>query len=199
MPNHTASRLGAASGIAYVSSILVLNSAESDGNLVLGAEMLALLLFVPFLAYLWSVLRGLDAPGRWLSTTALCAGIVAINVKLMGVLPDIVARRGEADGELAATLTRLGEVSFMASFAPLGLCLAATAAIIIRSQVLPSWLGWSAAAVAPLLIANSFDLGAEFGPAFLLFLVWTLLASLVLLRGAVIDAAAPASAREAAT
>lgn len=185
MPNHTASRLGATSGIAYVLSILILNSVESDSNLVLGAELLALLLFIPFLAYLWSLLRTVDAPGRWLSTTALCAGLTALTVKLMGVLPDIIARRGEVDGALETTLTRLGEVSFIASLPPLGLCMAAIAAIVVRTHALPTWLGWAAAAVAPLLVANGFDLGAEFGPAFLLFLVWTLLTSVVLLRRAV--------------
>ena len=186
MPTHNVSRLGAASGIAYVLSILLLNSLDSDSNVVLGAEMLALLLFIPFLAHLWSVLREVDAPGRLLSTTALCAGLVALAVKLMGVLPDIVARRGELDGALEAAFTRLGELSFIVSMPPLGFCLAAVAAIVVRTGVLPAWLGWAAAAVAPLLVANGFDLGAEFGPAFLLFLLWTLITSVVLLRRAVV-------------
>jgi hypothetical protein len=77
----------------------------------------------------------------------------------------------------------------------------ATAALIVRSGALPRWLGWSAAAIAPLLIANAFDLGAEFGPAFILFLLWTLVTAIVLLRRAVADVAhaSPAPAGVAAT
>ena len=68
---------------------------------------------------------------------------------------------------------------------PLGVFLAATASIILRSGVLPAALGWSAAAIATLLVANAFDLGSEFGPAFILFLLWTLITAIILLRRAV--------------
>ena len=49
-----------------------------------------------------------------------------------------------------------------------------------RRARLPRWLGWLAAVTAPLLLVNGMFLDAEFGPAFLLFLLWTLLASVVL-------------------
>jgi hypothetical protein len=49
-----------------------------------------------------------------------------------------------------------------------------------------------AAATAPLLIINGFALESENGPAFLLFLLWTLCASIVLLRRAMV--AAPVAA-----
>ena len=57
MPGPTTSRLGAMSGIAYVLGILSLDSLKRDGDIVLGAEVMALLLFVPFLAYLCGRLR----------------------------------------------------------------------------------------------------------------------------------------------
>ncbi len=185
MPSQTVSRLGAASGIAYVLGILSLNSAEQNSNLVLGGEVVALLLFVPFLAYLWTQIRHADASGGWLATTALGAGVVAIAVKLAGVLPAILVEQGDLAPAIASAFTRFGDVSFMVSMIPMGFALAAVAAIVLRSGVLPAWLGWSAAAIAPLLVVNGFDLGAEFGPAFILFLLWTLVAAIVLLRQAV--------------
>ncbi len=188
MSGHTTSRLGAASGIAYVLGVLSLNSIDSAGNVVLGAEVLALLLFVPFLAYLCSQLRNADT-SDWLATTALGAGCVAIAVKLAGVLPAILVEQGDLTPAIAAALTRFGDVSFMVSMMPLGVFLAAIAAIITRSAVLPAWLGWSAAVIAPLLVANAFDLGSEFGPAFILFLLWTLITAIILLRRAVTAAA----------
>lgn len=183
MSEQTTSRLGAASGIAYVLGILSLNSVESASSVVLGAEVLALLLFVPFVAYLCSQLRGNSS--EWLVATALSAAIVAIAVKLAGVLPAILVEQGELPPAIAGALTRFGDVSFMVSMMPLGVFLAAAAAVIVRSRVLPAALGWSAAGIAPLLVANAFDLGADFGPAFMLFLLWTLIAATVLLRRAV--------------
>jgi hypothetical protein len=196
MPSHTTSRLGAASGIAYVLGILSLNSVESDSHLVLGAEVVALLFFVPFLAYLWSQLRDADAPGGWLAATAMSAGAVAIAVKLAGVLPAILVEQGDLTPPIADAFTRFGDVSFMVSMMPFGVFLAAVAAIVVRSHVLPAPLGWSAAAIAPLLVANGFDLGSAFGPAFVLFLLWTLVTAIVLLRRAVtVGTPLPAAAR----
>lgn len=140
---------------------------------------------VPFVAYLCSQLRHDDASDNWIAATALGAGIVAIAVKLAGVLPAILVEQGDLTPAIAAAFTRLSDVSFMVSMMPLGLFLGAVAAIVVRSRVLPAWLGWSAAVIAPLLVANAFDLGAEFGPAFILFLLWTLTSAIVLLRRAV--------------
>lgn len=184
MSRQTTSRVGAATGIAYVLGVLSLNSVESASSVVLGAEVLALLLLVPFLAYLCSQVRDNDT-SDWLVGTALGAGIVAIAVKLAGVLPAILVEQGDLAPAIAEALTRFGDVSFMVSMMPLGVFLAAIAAIILRSRVLPSWLGWSAAGIAPLLVANAFDLGSEFGPAFILFLLWTLISAIILLRRAV--------------
>ena len=185
MPSPTRSRLGAASGIAYVLGILSLNSADQNSNLVLGGEVVALMLFVPFLAYLWTQIRANDSSRDWLATTALGAGVVAIAIKLAGVLPAILVEQGDLTPAIGAAFTRFGDLSFMVSMIPMGFALAAVAAIVLRSGVLPAWLGWSAAAIAPLLVANGFDLGSEFGPAFILFLLWTLVTAIVLLRGAV--------------
>jgi hypothetical protein len=63
---------------------------------------------------------------------------------------------------------------------PDGVMLAAIAIVTLKTRALPRWLGWLAAVAAPLLVVNGMFLDADFGPAFLLFLLWTLLASVVL-------------------
>jgi hypothetical protein len=189
MSENTISRLGAISGIAFVISVLVLNGVEDKTDLVLGAEAIALLLLVPFLVHLSSELRCGDESSRRLSTIVLSAGLVGLVVKFAGVLPAIIAERDELTPSLDAAFTRLGEVSFILWMPPLGLCLAAVAAAALRSDALPRSLGYAAAAIAPLLVVNGFDLGAEFGPAFILFLLWVLVTGVALLRRAVISEA----------
>ena len=183
------SALGPACGIAAVVLLMVLTGTGSDSTLVLGGEIVALTLFVPFLAHVYSVLRPADGAG-WLSATVLGAGLVAVTVKLVSVVPDVVARRGALEPEVSDAMSRLAEVAFIVSLPPLGICLGVAAAVVLRTRVLPAWLGYAAAASAPLLIANGFALDSEFGPAFLLFLLWVLLAGIVLLRDAVVGSSA---------
>lgn len=184
---------GAASGIAAVLLLLVLNGTGSADALVLGGEILALTLLVPFIAYLHSTLRVAD-DGGWLSLTVLAAGLAAVTVKLASAVPEVVARRGGLEPALSESMSRLGEVAFIVTLVPLGVCLGAAAVLILRTRVLPVWLGVVAAVTAPLLIANGFALDSQFGPAFLLFLVWIVLAGVVLLRNAVALAPAEAAA-----
>jgi hypothetical protein len=71
----------------------------------------------------------------------------------------------------------MNNVAFIATMLPLGVLMAAVAVITLKTRVLPRWLGWLTAITAPLLLVNGMFRDAEFGPAFLLFLLWTLLAS----------------------
>lgn len=190
MHHHSTSRLGAASGLVAVIGLMALNSTDSQSTAVRGGELVALMLFVPFLAYLCAALRDSDRSGDWLAITALASGLVAVTIKLASIVPQITARQGEHGRALDDALQQLNEVAFIVSLLPLGLCLGAVAAIVLRTRVLPVWLGWMAALTAPLLVLNSFDHGSEFGPAFVLFLLWALSTSVVLLRRAT-TAAAP--------
>lgn len=63
-------------------------------------------------------------------------------------------------------------------FAAAGSGTASVAAL--RTRVLPAWLGWLAALAAPALLVNGTMVGASFGPAFLVHLLWVLLASVAL-------------------
>jgi hypothetical protein len=181
------SRIGAGCAVAAVVALMVLTSAgeESDSAVILGGEVLALLLFVPFLAYLFSVLRSTERRAEWLPVTVLAAGLLAIAVKVVSMVPVIALRRGGIDPSLHAALQEMADAAFIVSLPALGICLGAVAAVVLRNGALPAWLGWFAAVTAPLLVANGFAVGGDEGPAFVLFMLWTLVTGIVLLRRAV--------------
>jgi hypothetical protein len=63
---------------------------------------------------------------------------------------------------------------------PLSVLLGAVAAVVLSKRVLPRWLGWSAAGLAVLaLAASAFDV---IFPIYLLFALWVLGTSAVLVR-----------------
>ena len=173
-------RLGAASGALFVVLLFGPSSSGSDSTVVLVLELLGLLLFIPFLGYLWSVLREAEGPGGWLATTAFGAGLVDVTLKLGSLPPGKVADDFGDATPIHKALEDMNSVAFIATMLPLGVLMAAVAVITLKTRVLPLWLGWLAAVTAPLLLVNGMFLDAEFGPAFLLFLLWTLLASVVL-------------------
>ena len=173
-------RLGAASGALFVVLLFGPSSSGSDAAIILVLELLGLLLFIPFLGYLWSVLREAEGPGGWLATTAFGAGLVDVTLKLGSLPPGKVADDFGDSTAVHKALEDMNSVAFIATMLPLGVLMAAVAVIVLKTRVLPLWLGWLAAVTAPLLLVNGMFLDAEFGPAFLLFLLWTLLASVVL-------------------
>jgi hypothetical protein len=173
-------RLGAASGVLFVALLFGPSSSGSDSQIVVALELLGLLFFIPFLGYLWSVLRAAEGPGGWLSATALGAGLVGITMKLASIAPGWAARDFDDGTAIHKALDRMNETAFIAQMLPDGVMLAAIAIVALKTRALPVWLGWLGAVTAPLLLVNGMFLDAEFGPAFLLFMLWTLLASVVL-------------------
>jgi hypothetical protein len=173
-------RLGAASGALFVVLLFGPSSSGSDAGIVIVLELLGLLLFIPFLGYLWSVLREAEGPRGWLATTAFGAGLVDVTIKLGSLAPGKVANDFGDTTPIHKALEDMNGVAFIVTMLPLGVLMAAVAAVVLKTLVLPRWLGWLAAITAPLLLVNGMFLDAEFGPAFLLFLLWTLLASVVL-------------------
>ena len=173
-------RLGAVSGALFVVLLFGPSSSGSDSTIVLVLELVGLLFFIPFLGYLWSVLREAEGPGGWLATTAFGAGLVDVTIKLGSLAP---GKAADNFGDATAThkaLEDMNSVAFIATMLPLSVLMAATAIVILKTGALPQALGWLGAVTAPLLLVNGMFLDAEFGPAFLLFLLWTLLASVVL-------------------
>jgi hypothetical protein len=173
-------RLGAVSGVLFVVLLFGPATSGSDSMIIVALELLGLLFFIPFLGYLWTLLRDAEGPGGWISATALGAGLVGVTMKLASIGPGWAARDFADTSAIHKAFDRMNEVAFIAQMLPDGVMLAAIAVLTLKRGALPSWLGWLAAVAAPLLVVNGMFLDADFGPAFLLFLLWTLLASVVL-------------------
>ena len=86
-------RLGAACGILYVVLLFGPSSTGSQARIVVVLELISLLLFIPFLGYLFSVLRRAEGEGGWLSATVFGAGLVNITIKLGSIGPGFAANR----------------------------------------------------------------------------------------------------------
>jgi hypothetical protein len=187
-------RLGAISGVLYVVLLMGPSSSGSDAKIVVVLGLIAMLLFIPFLGYLYSVLRQAEGESGWLSTTAFGAALVDLTIKLGSIAPSFAAQEGLAP-QLHDTLHKMNSVAFMVTMLPIGVMLAAVAVVILKTRVLPLWLGALAAIISPACLVNGMFLDAEFGPAFLLFLLWVTIASVVMtLRAGRADARATGSA-----
>ncbi len=190
-------RLGAFSGALYVVLLMGSTSTGSDAQIVIVLELIALLLFLPFLGYLYSVLRRAEGEGAWLSPTAFGAGLVDLTIKLGSIAPGFAARTEGLDPQLHQALEKMNSVAFIVTMLPLGVMMAAVAIVILKTRVLPLWIGLLAAITAPACLVNGMFLDAEFGPAFLLFLLWVTITGVVLtLRAgrATVEAAASSKA-----
>jgi hypothetical protein len=179
-------RLGAACGAIFA---IVLTIAAGDGSQSFSAAravagIAAITLALPFIAYLCSVLRQAEGPDGWLANTALAAGITGIVLKLASGVPDLVIHRTHlaAGTQLNTAFGAIGDGLTVLALYPLAVFCAATAIIAFRARVLPRWLSAGAAISAVALVINGAILGAEAVPALLLFLLWTVLASVYLLR-----------------
>lgn len=191
-------RLGALSGVLYVVLLMGSTSTGSDAQIVIALELIAILLFLPFLGYLYSILRRAEGEAAWLAPTAFGAGLVDLTIKLGSIAPGFASRTEGLDPQLHQALEKMNSVAFIATMLPLGVMMAAVATVALKTRVLPLWLGLLAAITAPACLINGMFLDAEFGPAFLLFLLWVMLASIVLtLRAGRETAEAPASPKAA--
>lgn len=145
---------------------------------------LAFLCAIPFVVRLHTALRAAEGGSGLFSTIALDAGLVMIAVGFMAQLPVITAfyyaDKG-LDPELAGVLLALNDFAFVTAWAVYAVMLAASAVVILRTRALPRWLGWSAAAIAVLLL-GSVPFAVSGPPTFILFFVWVVAASIVLMR-----------------
>jgi hypothetical protein len=179
-------RVGAACGAVFA---IVLTVAAGDGSQPFSgpravAGIAALTLAVPFLAYLTSVLRHAEGPGGWLAPAALAAGIAGLTLKLGSGAPELAIHQAHlaAGTQLHSALDAIGGAATVLSLYPLAVFCAATAIVAFRTHALPRWLATGAAVTAAALAVNGSFLTTSSVPALLLFLLWTLLASVHLLR-----------------
>ena len=179
-------RVGAACGAVFAIVLVVANGNGSQpfsGPRAI-AGIAALTLAVPFLAYLTSVLRHAEGADGWLSHTALAAGITGITLKLSSGAPELAMHRAHlaAGTQLHSTIDAIAGGATLLSLYPLAVFCAATAIVAFRARALPRWLAAGAAVTAAALAVNGAFLATDFVPALLLFALWTLLASVHLLR-----------------
>lgn len=158
MTELTRTRIAGASGAAFAVALLAASGAGGYTADLIGAA--ALTLFLPFLAYLRTLIDD-----RWLANTALAAGVAGVTIKLVSIVPEL-GYRHIGPGPLHSALQAVADSAFDVALFPLALMLAAVAA----ARVLPRWLTIGAAATAVLL-------AADLAPGFLLFIAWTLAAS----------------------
>lgn len=173
--------LGPACGIVFpIALFLAVGSGNSFAPWRAIVATWALVLFLPFLAHLHNLLRG----GGWLSTTALAAGASGILLKIASDAPELAIHHDRlAKGtQLYNALDHLGGAATVMSLYPLAVYSAAVAVVALRARVFPRWLGVFAAVTAAALAVNGGFVYASFEPALLLFLLWTLVTGVVLLR-----------------
>jgi hypothetical protein len=130
------------------------------------------------------VLREAEGADGWLVSTALAAGITGIVLKLGSGAPELAMYKAHlsAGTQLNTAINAIGDGATVICLYPLAVFCAAIAIVAFRTRALPRWLAAGAAVTAAALAINSAFLGSDSVPALLLFLLWTLFASVYLLR-----------------
>lgn len=180
-------RIGAAMGTVFAIVLFVASGNgdhETFSTLRAIAGVAAITLALPFVAYVSRLLRQAEGENGWLAQTALAAGVTGVGVKLVSIVPELAIHRANvADGtQLHKALEEMAGGATVLCLYPLALFCGATAIVSLRTKVLPSWLGAGAAITATALVVNGGFFKASFVPALLLFLAWTLAASIYLVR-----------------
>ena len=153
-------------------------------------HILGYLFFLFFLGSLWSALRHAEGDHGWLSAAGFGGGLASLTIRFSGATASAAAAQNACAGidpQLWQVLNSLSAAGYFSSFFPLAILSVASAVISIRFGALPRWLGWMSAIVAVALLVEGFA-GTIYtwnvGYSFLLFMLWTLLTSIVLIRRA---------------
>ena len=85
-------RLGAGCGAVFSVALFAAHGNGNPGYARTVVGLFALAFFLPFLAYLCSLLREAEGENGWLATTAFAAGLTGITIKLMSGAPEIAYR-----------------------------------------------------------------------------------------------------------
>jgi hypothetical protein len=154
--------------------------------------VLGYLFFLFFLGSLWSALRRAEGGDGWLSAAGFGGGLVSLAIRFSSGAIGVAAVHNSCAGidpQLWQVLTNdVGGTALFFSFLPLAVLSAASAVVAIRfGAPLPRWLGWMSAVVAVALLVDGMAgtlYHREFAPSALLFALWTLVTSIVLMRRA---------------
>lgn len=170
-------------------------AADSTGHrLSLLLAFLGDVAFLVFLAGLWSRLRRGEGPAGMFAALVLAAGTAFVTLMLIsGGLHLVLVQYASGDQLNPAVLPALADLNQWvgaAILAPSAAMLLGATVAILTTRALPRWLGWLAAVTAVLqliALAGVFQTTIEGVVAitafvgFMLFLVWVLATSIVLL------------------
>lgn len=174
---------GAAAALVYLASLLVfMSGVQLQGAvrvLLFALSATSLLIFVSALVGIMRMEP--DFPG-WLSTAALGGGIASLTIQFVQLAIGTVAARPGLATEIHDMLHQLDGALFFASFFPLSVLVLGAGLSALRRPHLPRWFGWVSLFTGILLIAGAvLGMTQDNGIAFLLYLLWLLLAGVALL------------------
>ena len=147
-------------------------------------EVIGMLFFLVFTAYLWSILSRAEGEFGWLSASAFASGIATVVIKIAAFPVAAAAVAGASQGfnpQVLGVLWDMNGISFFLTWATQAFLLAAAAIVIIRAKALPGWLGWGAAVSALALLATLPLAFFNPIPIHLLALLWVVIASILLI------------------
>lgn len=147
---------------------------------------------IVFAAALHSALRRFEGESATVSSVLFGAGVAAGTVSLLqGLFTQVLADHVAAMGNAAAirTLYDLNTEGDTYKLLALGVFLGAVALLVLRTHALPSWLGWVAAVLAPLLVIAGWNFALStsaqyvaYAVLLLVLLVWVAAVSVVSFR-----------------
>lgn len=208
MDEGTSNLVGGVSGILYVLLWVVgffiivgfvpaLGSSEQEvaefldrsSTRIWAGGYLALLGFVfliIFVARLAAVLRRAEGDRGWLWSLALVAALAWVSIEMATAATEGAAFYAGSRGldlQTTSGLINVGNFGFFLSGAFSALFLAATAFVVLRTQILPGWLGWFAAILAAAsLVAIPIATSSVAQIPVPLRAVWVVAVSVVLIR-----------------
>ena len=140
----------------------------------LGIEIVGLLALLAFAAYLASLLHGVAA------NLVLAGGAAAAALKLASIAPvaGLWLRPETVDPQVAGLILDANSAAFVLTGAVSGLLVAGASV----SGLLPRWLSVFGGVTAVALVVGIAGYREEFALGFLLYLIWTFVTGIVLLR-----------------
>ena len=147
--------------------------------LITVAALVALTLAIPFVVYVGGLLRTAEGADPWLANVAVATGVTGIALKLSSAGPELAVHRAHlADGTtLRKALEEIGGALTLLSLYPLAVFCIVTAVVALRTRVLPLWLGVFTAVAGAGLAVNAAFVETDVMPGLLLFIAWSLAAS----------------------
>jgi hypothetical protein len=171
-------RGSAAEALAFFRSI---DSALSDfGGFVMTVGMLG---FLWFAVGITTLLGRVEGDPHWRSTAGLVSAVVVVPLILEGSWDAATHRAADLEPQLARYAFDVGNLSFSNAWVALGSFAVACGWVLVSTGFLARWLGWLAVVSGVgLVLARAVRLEVVWFVPYLLFWVWVVAVSVLLLR-----------------